>query len=347
MRTSAASGFCDMLRRDGCDPGEVLGRTGLHEEDLASSSDWLPLSDYCGLLEQASAACGSVGFGLKLGVTRNVQLLGELGLLATSAPTLRAALSAIASHFSFLQEHTTVSFVRRDRDVVLTYQIRDGHIVRRRQDAELTLGAFIGSIRRCLGPHWSPREVHFEHAGPGRLTDHDALIGGPIYFGQRCNAIVLSVTELDAAMPAPDRARYAELERRIARRAPERRVGDTDFVGLVLQIIRDGFTGGGAGAERVARKLGLSAPALYRRLKACGVEYSELQRDLRLELAMTHVSELHLPLTEVAFALGYSELSAFSRAFRSWTGMSPNAYRRSIRHGSARTPAQNLPEMLT
>jgi AraC-like DNA-binding protein len=69
-------------------------------------------------------------------------------------------------------------------------------------------------------------------------------------------------------------------------------------------------------------------PARYRRLKACGVEFTDLQPNLRRELALLHVGEPHLPLTEIALALGYSEFSGFSRDFRALTGVSPNLYRR-------------------
>ena len=334
VRASAAIGLCDMLRRDGGNPREVLGRTGLREDDLNIVSSWLALSAYCDVLERASAYCGSSAFGLKLGLGRHADLLGDLGVFATSAPTLKAALTSIAGHFWVLQERTAVTLSRREGDIVLAYQIRDGHIVKRRQDAELTIGALIGCIRLCLGGQWVPKEVHFEHARPSSVADHDALIGGPVYFGQSRNAIVLTERDLGASTPAPDPARCAAFERRLEGRllSEETRSCNVDFVGIVLQEIRDGFVRGALGADHVARKLNLSAPALYRRLKACGVEFSELQRDLRLELALSYVSEPHLPLTEIALALGYSELSAFSRAFRAWTGVAPNVYRQRVSH---------------
>lgn len=72
----------------------------------------------------------------------------------------------------------------------------------------------------------------------------------------------------------------------------------------------------------------MSEPSLYRALRSRGVEFSELVRALRRELALGYLAEPHLSLTEIALLLGYSELSAFSRAFRAWTGLSPAAWRR-------------------
>ena len=105
-------------------------------------------------------------------------------------------------------------------------------------------------------------------------------------------------------------------------------VSADDFIGRVQQELSRALPGGDATLEAVARRLGLSPASLYRRLRERGAEFTHLLRQLRYDLAVSHVREQHLPLTEVALLLGYSELSAFSRAFRRWTGVSPARYRR-------------------
>ena len=80
--------------------------------------------------------------------------------------------------------------------------------------------------------------------------------------------------------------------------------------------------------DELAAELGMSSWTLHRRLRDLNVSFHDLVRGARRELALRYVAEPHIALTEVAFLLGYSELSAFSRAFRQWTGMSPVRYRR-------------------
>ena len=326
IRAVAASGLCDAIRDLGASPQAMLGAARLTDEDLQEPLSWLFLSDYCGLLERIADTLAQPSFGLGFGLARPAAILGDLGSLASSAPTLHAAFDILATFIPTLQEQTALRFERHPHGFSVAYQIRDGHIVRRRQDAELTVGVLIGFVRANLGPHWVPQEVHFEHPRPDAPQDYDTLLGAPAYFGQLCNAIVVTAEDAGAILHSADPGRLAELERRIRRRLPDSR-GD-DFVGTVLQEIRDGLAKGQPGADAVARRLDLSGPALYRRLKACGVDFSDLQRELRRELALMHVAQAHLPLTEVAMLLGYSELSAFSRAFRSWTGVPAITYRR-------------------
>ena len=71
----------------------------------------------------------------------------------------------------------------------------------------------------------------------------------------------------------------------------------------------------------------MSRAGLYRRLGAAGSDFSALTQSVRQELAFMYAAEPHIPFTEIAALLGYSELSAFSRAFRRWTSLSPAAYR--------------------
>lgn len=327
VRAAATAGLCAAIRRAGAEPGPLLSAFDLSEDTIdAEPLEWLDLAGYCSLLEQAADRCGLAALGWDVGLARGADLLGDLAEVVDTAPTLAAGLATAARCFAAFQEQTRVTLDHYDGRAVLSYQIRDGRIVHRRQDAELSLGALIGLLRRTLGPHWRPEEIHLEHDAHGGRGRPAGLEATPVYGDQRVNAIVLSGRTLATVMPGADACRHGLLLRRLAGQLRDGR--HEDFVGLVLQHIRDALVDGKPGIAPVAARLGLSGPALYRRLAACGVDYSDLQRDLRRELALGLVAEPDVPLTEVALRLGYSELSAFSRAFRSWTGSSPRAYRR-------------------
>ncbi|RMD62479.1 MAG: AraC family transcriptional regulator, partial [Alphaproteobacteria bacterium] len=111
-------------------------------------------------------------------------------------------------------------------------------------------------------------------------------------------------------------------ERRSLRLNPE------DFVTSIRQHIKLNLGDAAPTLKDVAESLGMSPWTLQRRLKEYGVAFNDLLKAARQELALRYVSSTDLPLTEIALSLGYSELSAFSRAFRLWTGMSPQRYRR-------------------
>ncbi len=329
IRAVAASGLCDAVRALGADPGPLLGPARLSDEELSEPQSWLDLADYCRLLEAIAEAVSCPDFGLRFGLAHAPGILGDLGGLAARSPSLHAALDSLSRYLPTLQEQTAMRFEQHGENFRVTYQIRDGAILRRRQDAELTIGVLIGFIRGNLGTNWVPREVHLEHSRPDPPPRSDDLLGAPVYFGQVCNAVVVTPDDAATILRSSDPVRMSELERQLRRRLQDSRADD--FVGTVLQEIRDAMTQGHPGIGPVARRLDMSGPALYRRLKRQGVEFSDLQRDLRRELALIHVADAHIPLTEVAMLLGYSELSAFSRAFRSWTGVPAIVYRRTAR----------------
>lgn len=326
IRAAATAGLCAAMRRAGAEPDAVLGRFHLSEGALEEPSSWLDLADYCGLLEQSARRCGNAAFGWELGLAQGTGILGDIAEVVATAPTLGAGLAAVSRCFGALQEQTAVTLDRRDGDAALSYQVRDGRIVHRRQDAELSLGALIALLRGVLGERWTPEEIHVEHATRDLRGLPESLRGARLCVGRRRNAILIPGPALGALVPTADPCRHGAVVRRIERRLADRR--GEDFVGAVTQQIRDALADGKPGLAPVARRLGLSGPALYRRLSACGVDYSDLRRDLRRELALGALADPQLPLTEVALMLGYSELSAFSRAFRGWSGLAPLAYRR-------------------
>jgi AraC-like DNA-binding protein len=321
----AASGVVGLIGQCGGDYGRVLDAARLDEREVGDPSAQLDLRRYCELFEQAARQTGVDHFGLRFGRGYRVEDMGPLGVMAVNSPTLNAALRNLCRYFPAIQEHSTLA-LREEGDLVrLEYQIRDGRIAARRQDAELSIGIFNNFFVRCFGARWSPEEVHFEHLRAAEAGVHQNLLNAPVYFGQATNAIVFRRAALGAVMPGakPELlpGLHAALQGKAAAARPD------DFVGAVVQEIRAGFCEGSPGIDGVARRLGMSRASLYRRLGAAGIDFTQATEAVRRELAVMYVAQPHIPLTEIAALLGYSELSAFSRAFRRWTGVSAIGFR--------------------
>ncbi len=326
----AASGVLGLIGEYGGDHDRILGAARVDMREIANPAAQLGLRSYCDLFEQAARQTGVDHFGLRFGRLYQVETIGTLAQLALNSPTLGAALHNLCRYFPALQEHSTLAL--RDDGVLLRleYQIRDGRITSRRQDAELSIGIFNNFFRRCFGAKWSPEEVHFEHLRGAEAGAHEAILNAPVYFAQSTNAILFRRTALTAPMPGANPALlpalHAELSGRAAAARPD------DFAGQVVQEIRANFCCGAPSIEKVASRLGLSRATLYRRLAAAGLDFSQATQTVRQELALIYAAQPHIQFAEIAALLGYSEPSAFSRAFRRWTGMSPAAFRLHNRH---------------
>jgi AraC-like DNA-binding protein len=104
-----------------------------------------------------------------------------------------------------------------------------------------------------------------------------------------------------------------------------------DFRGAVRRLVIESLRGGDASVEGVAARLGMSPRSVQRRLQTLGQPFKDLVAEARLALSKRYLEDPSLSLTDAAFLLGYSDLSAFSRAFRRWTGQSALELRAGLR----------------
>jgi len=101
-----------------------------------------------------------------------------------------------------------------------------------------------------------------------------------------------------------------------------------EFVEPVRKTIAQLMKDGGPKLARAAKTLGVSPRTLQRQLRTHGIDFKELVEDTRHRFALDYLKDRDNTLTEIAFLLGYSEVSAFNRAFKRWTGTTPMEYRR-------------------
>lgn len=328
---AAANGIEQMIHVYRGDIDGIFGRANLNTREIASPYNELSLKQYCCLFEEAARQTGNGNFGLRFGNGFMPERLGAIGYIAVNSPTMSSALRNLVYYFPAHQDHTTLTLSEDEGTVRLNYQIADQEISCRRQDAELSLGMFCNIFKHCLGACWAPLEIHFEHSLPYSGNEHEVLFGAPVLFGQRTNSIVFRQRDWDAVMPDADPFLFAVVEPILAERR-SLRFDPEYFVRMLKERIRLRLGAGDLSLAGVAEEMGMSSSALQRRLKGHSMSFKGLVRAARQELALRYVGGSDVCFTELALALGYSEQSAFSRAFRQWTGMSPRCYRNKAWH---------------
>jgi AraC-like DNA-binding protein len=331
---SAATGMVDFISRMGGDVDRIFGDARIAPDMAGSPTLKLRLSAFCRLFEQASRQTKHGNFGLWFGNQFQPRDLGFWGYAALSSPTLGSALENFVELFAYHQECSRMSLVASNEGLMrLEYQIEAPAIVERRQDAELSLGMFLNLIRECCGPRWAPEEVHFEHPKPVEAKEHEVAFNAPVYFSQARNALLFRPEILALSMPAHD-LRLMHMMRMCLMELSTRATADTGILDRVRTAVRSRLTQGSVSLDDVADEVHLPTGVLHREFSANSVSFKSLVEDVRRDLAISYMKQRQLPLSEVALLLGYSELSAFSRAFRRWTGRSPRAFRSAISTGN-------------
>ncbi|MFK7889990.1 MAG: AraC family transcriptional regulator [Granulosicoccus sp.] len=332
---SAADGVVHKINESGGDVDSIFGCANIRVKDLDSPFNELDLGRFCNLFEQSALQTGNEQFGLEFGANFQPRQLGAIGYAAISSPTLAAALRNVQTYFPAHQGQSTFQLVHSADILRLSYKILDPRIVDKRQDAELSLGMFLNIFRQALGSDWSPLEVWFEHEPMSGQRAHERVFGSSVAFGRSTNALAFRRSDLDAIMPESDPYLYSVIESFLKSRQ-SLRGNPVDFATLVRSQIKLQLGEVPLTLSEMARILGLSSHEFQRQLVEHGLSFRDLLAAAREELALHLLADASLPLTEVAAALGYSELSAFSRAFRKWTGMNPQRYRRHHNHGISR-----------
>lgn len=327
---AAATGIVDCIERNKGDVDRIFGHSGLAPEMACSPTLQLSLTSYCQLFEQSSRLTKNDNFGLWFGNQFNPRDLGLWGYAAISAPTLGAALSTLVELFPLHQQSSSMRLGMGSEGLSkLEYRVEAPEIVERRQDAELSLGMFQNVIRECLGSSWCADEVHFEHPRPEGWRDHERAFGAPVYYSQPTNALLLNHKQLSAPMPAYD-LRLLTAMKQCLELLAERSDLPPSITDRVRVIVRASLPEGIPALEDISAELRLPIRTLLRELHYDGLSYRSLVEMTRRDLALYYVRQRQLPFSEIAFLLGYSELSAFSRAVQRWTGMSPRALRKEL-----------------
>jgi AraC-like DNA-binding protein len=326
---AAASGLVEFIAAQGGDIDSVFGNCGVAPEMTAAPTLQLHLGTFCALFEESARRTGNDNFGLWFGQQFQPRDLGMWGYAALSSPNLGAALENFVDLFRY-QQGSSVMQLRPEgeRRVRLEYQIRTPAIVARRQDAELSLGQFTNVIRECCGRHWSPIEVHFEHPRPEGWRQHEMAFGAPVFFGSTTNALVFAADLLDRPMPGRDPKLLAMMRTCLESLGSHDRT--QSLADRVRGAVRQRLPEGAPTLDEIAAALRLAPNAIQRALAIEGLGFREAVDMTRFDLARHYLAQLHLPLSEIALLLGYSELSAFTRAFTRWAGISPRAYRAGI-----------------
>jgi AraC-like DNA-binding protein len=309
------------------DANALIARFGLPASAARDPETVLPLETLQQLLDAVEEATGDPFVGLHVAASLPRGTYGLLEFSSRSAPTVRESMVRIVRYISLLNELVEVTLSEKDGEGTIEQRITGAPLCVGRHGNEFFVAMLLAESRRASGTHWVPRRAWFAHPAPRDRSELESLLGTrDLRFGAGANGVAVDGAVLDLPLATSDPPLLTLLDQK-AEEALAARAGPNRFLGHVQARIREQLTDGGPSLERVAAALKMSRRTLQRRLADEGVSFQELAESVRRELARLYIKDPRRPLGEVAFMLGYQELSAFFRAFRRWTGMTPSEFR--------------------
>lgn len=306
----------------------LFAQAGIREEDANDPKTLVPEAVYYSLLETLAAAeAPEIGFHMRAAGSMTCADFGAIGLAWKSAPTLRRSFQRLDRYARAFNTSSTFRLVEQDGLCMWTHRRTEPKRQGMFLSTEGTLGTYVALCRESTFAENRPQAIQFSHAeAAGSRAALEAYFRCPVTFGADIDAIVLPVDRLDQPNAVGDESIWQFLTSHIEETLVEHEHEETPERRVVLQIA-DMLSDGVPPLPSVAGGLGMSARTLQRRLAEHGVTYQNLVNQARLELARSLMEETDYSLAEIAFLTGFSEQSAFSRAFKRWAGQTPGAFR--------------------
>lgn len=325
IRSHAAPFFiAEALASDRVSATRVLAEHGI----AASRNDEpveLSVGTFHHLCDALASACNLPFLGLDVATRIPRGTYGLLEFTLRNAPTLFSALEVFSTLAPLVKEAGLVQVEPIAGGARITEHVAVGPAGR--QVGELAMALWVRIVREILGDaSWAPDRVCFMHARPETIEPLVAFLGtARLAFDARSNALDIDEPSLSRRVHGADPALYRLLATQATN---ELRSLPTDLPSRVLAVIRPLLAERIPGIAEVASTLGVSSRSLQRRLAERGRSFLGLVDEARREVAERHLRDRSRTASEVAALAGFSDVRAFTRAFRRWTGTTPTAWRR-------------------
>jgi len=311
------------------DAAAMLARVGIAPDDPWDAAQMVPAERYYDMLERIADQIDVTDLPLRTGASMRLDEYGALGLAFKAATTLGASYSRV-ERYARLWTSVVEYELRPAPGGTLFILHRAGE--RRlgmRLSNEATLASAVSIARQVSPVPLAPAEVLVRHPAPRSVAAHEAWFGCPVRFGADLDAILYA----DETLARPNILGDEGISQYLTAHLDAELSEITREPALVTQAkaaIAQALSEGAPKMADIARGLGLSARSFHRRLSEHGMNFQSLTEDTRRDLAEGLLRDESHSLAEIAFLTGFSEQSAFTRAFKRWVGTTPATYRKDI-----------------
>jgi AraC-like DNA-binding protein len=310
------------------DPEPVFRRVNLDPDLLFEPGARYPLSGISALWREMETLIEDPCFGLKTADHWHPSHFGTIGYAMLASGSVRMALERLIRYHRVVSDAKFGELVedaaRNMVHVRLNWNEEEPWSAAR-EDAALTY--ILSSCRLNFRKRLDPRQVEMTHDQYQCLDRYEKFFNCRVELNRPAPVLSFSLTDVDKPLRSADEY-LAQFHDRIMEDYISR-LSEVRLIRSVQRVLASQLPGGLVTVDAVARQLGMSTRKLQRELKLEGTTYQELLNSTRKELAQRYVMDISNDLTEVAFILGFADLSTFSRSFKRWTGQSPSRFRKS------------------
>jgi AraC-like DNA-binding protein len=313
-------------RASGIETEPLLKKAGLTDQQMNDPFTRITVRRQIRFLNLVADALQDELLGFHLAQTLEFRGFGLLYYVAASSETMGDALRRVARYCSITNEAVSLQYFGGPECKIRVRYVGVSRHLDRHQ-IEFFLTWLLHVCRQLTGQHVIPTSVRFAHHRSGTHPEVAAYFGGNVEFAAGTDELTFTSTAKDikivSADPYLNKLLVAQYEEALSRWPTK----EGTFRAAVENAIAPLLPHGKANAAEIAKKLGLSQRTTARRLSSEGLSFSQVLEDLRSHLAKQYLLDQNLSISRIAWLLGYQEVSAFTHAFKRWTGETPRAAR--------------------
>jgi len=266
-------------------------------------------------------------FGLHLGESMHEYPGGNiLFSVMINCPTVGDAIDKLCRYHNLMNDAIQPKLDVRDRLAYLSWEIAPPLVSPSRHFSETLLSTYT-TILKDLTDNSSPLiEVHFRHASPQDIREHQRIFQAPLLFEQTRDEIVIEKKYLEEPIFLANPQLLETLER-YTLNLIHRIYLPNSLADSVIRLLPKLMQGEKPLIESIATELSIFVRNLQSKLSQKGTTFQRLLDYSRKEMAMQYLKIPEMTLCDVTFMLGFSQQSAFNHAFKRWTGKTPKQYR--------------------
>lgn len=328
VRLGPLVGVPQLLQEFGCDPATVLQSVGLDVALFDDCENVISFITLGRLLTSCIRLTRCAHFGLLVGQRTGPECMGLVGQLLGCSPDVGTALRSLILHLH-IHDRGAIPVLSVGPDTAaFGYLIYQPGVEAADQIYDGVLGIICNTLRALCGPGFSLIEALFARRPPVDVEPYHRFFQAPLRFDQEQSAAVFASKWLEHKLPEADQQQAKLVADQIAALDQQQQ---SNLIGRLRRALPPLIMTQGASLKRAAELFSLHPRTLNRRLAEAGCTFQGLVEEARSMLACQLLINTSIPISQIAAALGYAETSAFTRAFRRWSDLSPTAWRGRIK----------------
>ncbi|OEK06500.1 hypothetical protein BFP71_02155 [Roseivirga misakiensis] len=267
------------------------------------------------------------GFAIRVGQQMKIEDYGVLGLSWRTCSWAGEIFDRSERYFKMLS-NTYVFKVEKQQDESTVFLYREPYRRGLELSNEATISATVVVLKAMTETDISPIQVTFKHEAPHDISSHEKAFQCPVLFNQAQYSITYKTVDLEIRTAKADQSINQFLLERVEEETEGLELNATKIARDVEALIKDALPSGIPGIAELSEQMGMSNRTLTRRLGEKGMTFRDLIKKSQEEISKDLLSNTNMSIAEIAYQTGFSEQSAFNRAFKRWTGLAPLEFRK-------------------